>query len=181
MQARKKLHRKWRRDLEVRKERGMKDENKGDGQKEQKCLWLVGQVKKERKKGDGLRRLRRQSTRTHDKEIMTAERGEERCGWTEETSGAKQRRWTKGKVITAQRELDESTVMVQADGAPLPNQRESLMRNSKWNRLFACCTDGRLTHSSQVACRANSQQVLHKTDPGRDTEGLQHDPHRVFF
>lgn len=43
----------------------------------------------------------------------------------------KERRRTKEEVITAQREPDESAVMAGADGAPLPNEQVSLMRNAK--------------------------------------------------
>lgn len=37
----------------------------------------------------------------------------------------------KEEVIMAQREPDERAVMAEADGAPLPNEQVSLMRNAK--------------------------------------------------
>lgn len=41
------------------------------------------------------------------------------------------RRSTKEDVITAQQGPDERALMTEADGAPLPNEQVSLMRNAK--------------------------------------------------
>lgn len=48
---------------------------------------------------------------------------------------ADMRRSTKEDVITAQQGPDERALMTEADGAPLPNEQVSLMRNAKWNGI----------------------------------------------